>query len=92
MPNALGGRACQVIFLVGADDSSIPQVTPGLGLLTDHDREILEGYGLELAPRTEEKLSREYTIVYTTCAQPPKSSMSPGLRKARRAARSAPLF
>ena len=66
----LGGRACQVIFLVGADDSSIPQVTPGLGLLTDHDREILEGYGLELAPRTEEKLSREYTIVYTTCAQP----------------------
>lgn len=59
-----------MIFLVGADDSSIPQVTPGLGLLTDHDREILEGYGLELAPRTEEKLSREYTIVYTTCAQP----------------------
>ncbi len=88
----LGGRACQVIFLVGADDSSIPQVTPGLGLLTDHDREILEGYGLELAPRTEEKLSREYTIVYTTCANQPKSSMSPGPRKARRAARSAPLF
>ncbi|MFR6380572.1 MAG: PD-(D/E)XK nuclease family protein [Evtepia sp.] len=59
-----------MIFLVRGGRQLYPAGHPGLGLLTDHDREILEGYGLELAPRTEEKLSREYTIVYTTCAQP----------------------
>ena len=66
----LGGRACKVLFLLGADDSAIPQVSPGLGLLTDRDRELLEDYGLTLGPRLEEKVSRENTIVYTTCAQP----------------------
>lgn len=66
----LAGRAWKVLFLVGADDGSIPQVTPGLGLLTDQDRAILEDYGLTLAPRVEEKLSREKTIVYTACTLP----------------------
>lgn len=66
----LGGRACKVLFLLGADDSAIPQVSPGLGLLTDRDRELLEDYGLTLGPRLEEKVSRENTIVYTACAQP----------------------
>lgn len=66
----LGGRACKVLFLLGADESAIPQVTPGQGLLTDRDRELLEDYGLTLSPRLEEKISRENTIVYTTCAQP----------------------
>lgn len=66
----LGGRACKVLFLLGADDSAIPQVTPGQGLLTDRDRELLEDYGLTLSPRLEEKISRENTILYTTCAQP----------------------
>lgn len=66
----LGGRACKVLFLLGADESAIPQVAPGQGLLTDRDRELLEDYGLTLSPRLEEKISRENTIVYTTCAQP----------------------
>lgn len=66
----LGGRACKVLFLLGADESTIPQVSPALGLLTDRDRELLEDYGLTLAPRLEEKISRENTILYTTCTQP----------------------
>lgn len=66
----LGSRRCKVLFLLGADDSAIPQVAPGQGLLTDRDRELLEDYGLELAPRMEEKINRENTIVYTTCTQP----------------------
>ncbi|MDY3015147.1 MAG: PD-(D/E)XK nuclease family protein [Evtepia sp.] len=66
----LGGRSCRVLFLLGADDGSIPQVTPGQGLLTDRDRELLEEYGMELSPRMEEKLGRENTILYTICAQP----------------------
>ena len=66
----LSNRTCRVLFLLGADDGSIPLVTPGGGLLTDRDRELLEDYGLELAPRMEEKLSREETIVYTACTKP----------------------
>ena len=66
----LTNRSCKVLFLLGADDGSIPLVTPGGGLLTDRDRELLEDYGLELAPRMEEKLSREETIVYTACTKP----------------------
>lgn len=66
----LANRACKVLFFLGADDGSIPQVTPGQGLLTDRDRELLEDYGLELSPRMEEKLGREQTIVYTACSQP----------------------
>lgn len=66
----LSNRSCKVLFLLGADDGSIPLVTPGGGLLTDRDRELLEDYGLELAPRMEEKLSREETIVYTACTKP----------------------
>ena len=66
----LGGRKSKVLFLLGADDGSIPLVAPGQGLLTDRDRELLEDYGLDLGPRMEERLSRESTIVYTICSQP----------------------
>ena len=66
----LGGRSWKVLFLLGAEDGAIPQVTPGAGLLTDRDRELLEDYGLALSPRLEEKLDRESTIVYTVCTQP----------------------
>ena len=31
----LSNRACKVLIFLGADDGSIPQVTPGQGLLTD---------------------------------------------------------
>ena len=66
----LANRSGKAVILLGADDGAIPQVTPGLGLLTDRDREVLEGFGLELSPRAEGKLSREYTIVYAACTQP----------------------
>lgn len=59
-----------MLFLLGAEDGAIPQVAPGQGLLTDQDRLLLEDYGLTCSPRLEEKISRENTIVYTTCAQP----------------------
>ena len=66
----LSNRSSKVLLLLGADDGAIPQVTPGQGLLTDRDRELLEGFGLELSARVEERLSRENTIVYTACTQP----------------------
>jgi len=66
----IANKEVKVLFLLGADDGSIPQVAPSPGLLTDDDRSLLASYGLELAPRLDEKLYREMTILYTTCTQP----------------------
>ena len=66
----LANRSGKVLILLGADDGSIPQLAPEQGLLTDRDREVLEGFGLEVSPKTEEKLSRENTVVYAACTQP----------------------
>ena len=44
------GHPVKVLFLLGADDQSIPMVTQAPGLLSDDDRSLLASYGLELAP------------------------------------------
>ena len=38
-----------MLFLLGADDVSIPKAGSAPGLLSDEDRSVLAGYGLELA-------------------------------------------
>ncbi len=63
-------REVKVLFLLGADDGAIPARGESAGLLTDEDRDLLADYGVRLAPRWEEKLHREMTIVYAGCAQP----------------------
>lgn len=65
-----GNRAVGALFFLGADDGAIPQVAPAPGLLNDDDRSLLASYGLELAPRAVDKLDREMTILYETCARP----------------------
>lgn len=66
----LAHKHCKVLFLLGADDTSLPQSAPSPGLLNDGDRSLLSSYGLELAPTLTDKLYRENTIVYETCALP----------------------
>ncbi len=66
----LAHKHCKVLFLLGADDASIPQAAPSPGLLNDDDRSLLASYGMELAPCLTDKLYRENTIVYETCALP----------------------
>ena len=60
----------KVLFLLGADDASIPQVGGEAGLLSDDDRSLLASYGLELNQSSEERLYREMTTVYQICALP----------------------
>lgn len=66
----LAHKGCKVLFLLGADDGALPQAAPSPGLLNDDDRSLLASYGLELAPKLSDKLVRELTIVYETCALP----------------------
>lgn len=63
-------KRAKMLILLGADDGAIPAVAPSPGLLTDQEREVLAEQGLELAPRLRDKLSREMTIVYASCAIP----------------------
>lgn len=66
----MAGKAVKALFLLGADSASIPSCAPAPGLFTDLDREALAGQALELAPRQGDKLQRELTIAYETCALP----------------------
>ena len=66
----MAGKEAEILFLLGADSASIPAVSPAPGLLSDHDRGLLAEREITLAPRTEDKLRREMTIVYETCAVP----------------------
>lgn len=64
------GKEAEILFLLGADSSTIPSASPAPGLLSDHDREVLAEQEILLSPRMEDKLRREMTIVYETCALP----------------------
>ncbi len=64
------GHRVKVLFLLGADDASLPQVNTAPGLLSDDDRSLLASYGLELNQSQRDLLYREMTTIYQICAQP----------------------
>lgn len=64
------GHRVKVLFLLGADDASLPQSGSTGGLLSEDDRTLLSSYGLELGPDSRELLYREMTTIYQTCARP----------------------
>lgn len=66
----LAHREVKVLFLLGADSNSIPDCAPSPGLFSDQDRDVLAAMEVELAPRQVDKLRREMTIAYETCARP----------------------
>lgn len=52
------GHRVKALFLLGADDGSIPRVGAAPGLLSDDDRSLLAVYGLELDQSQRELLFR----------------------------------
>ncbi len=64
------GHRVKVLFLLGADDASIPQTARSPGLLSDDDRSLLHTLGLELGDTARDLLYREMTTVYLTCSRP----------------------
>ena len=71
MPRQINHRV-KALFVLGADDVSIPQAGGETGLLSDGDRRLLAEYGLELNQSGEERLRREMTTVYQICSLPQK--------------------
>jgi len=82
------GHAVKVLFLLGADDSTIPRPTAAPGLLTDEDRGYLTLYEAHLNQTARELLGREMTTVYQLCATPSQKlvvtwpAVGPGERSA----------
>lgn len=68
--NRLAFREAKVLFFLGADGNSVPACQPDPGLFSDQDRDALQGFEVELAPRQEWRLRREMTIAYETCCIP----------------------
>ena len=64
------GHPVKVLFLLGADDGSLPQVSDTPGLLSDDDRALLSAYGLEMEQSQRDLLYREMTTIYQICARP----------------------
>ena len=64
------GHGVKVLFVLGADDASIPGVGQPVGLLSDDDRELLAGVGVDLGLRGKDRLYREMTAIYTACTCP----------------------
>jgi len=63
-------KEVKALFFLGTDSDAIPAGEPDAGLLSDQDREALAELEVELAPGQEEKLRRELTVAYETCAIP----------------------
>jgi ATP-dependent helicase/nuclease subunit B len=63
-------KEVRALFLLGADSNSIPDCAPSPGLFDSQDRDALSAMDIELAPKQEDKLRREMTIAYETCARP----------------------
>ena len=63
-------REVKILFFLGADSTAVPDCEPAPGLFSDQDRDALAAQEVELAPRQEDKLRRELTIAYETCAIP----------------------
>lgn len=66
----LGYQSFQAVFLLGCDDRQMPLCAASPGLFTDDDREALRLKGFTLAPKMEDRLRREMTIVYNVCTLP----------------------
>ena len=66
----LAHREAKILFLLGADEDHFPLVTQPEGLLTEGDRELLRGQGLEVGLAPEQRLDRERTVLYDGVAMP----------------------
>lgn len=60
----------KVLFLLGAEDTAIPQISGEASLLTDQDWELISDRTPTAISGRSFQLSREMTAVYETCALP----------------------
>lgn len=60
----------RILFLLGADDESMPKVGGESCLLTDEDRALLAQLGVETALNQDQRMDREMMLIYECCTMP----------------------
>ncbi len=60
----------KVLFLMGADDSSLPQIHTDTGLLTEEDKQLLSQLGADPGLDRDGRMDREMMLVYECCTMP----------------------
>ncbi len=66
----LSNRPMKALFLLGADEASLPQITQDVGLLGVHERELLLEYGISIFAGAQDQYSRELSTIYRSCTKP----------------------
>jgi len=64
------GRHPKVLFLIGATDDVLPAQMSGGGILSDGERDVLDGLGLELQVTTQGRTEGERFALYTALSAP----------------------
>ncbi len=60
----------KVLFLLDADDGSIPQIHEETGLLTEEDKKLLSQLGADPGLDRDGRMDREMMLVYECCTMP----------------------
>ena len=60
----------KILFFLGVNEGVIPAVNDGGGVVNDHQREVLETYGLSLAPGAKQSAYMEQFYLYLTVSKP----------------------
>ncbi|MCL2081296.1 MAG: PD-(D/E)XK nuclease family protein [Oscillospiraceae bacterium] len=65
-------RELKYLIIAGANERHMPKRADAPGLLTDEERVLLEQYGVNMAPRAEERASRELYTIHKAFGLPDK--------------------
>lgn len=68
-----GGGRYKHLILLGANDGLLPKAPAGGGILSDNDRQALEGLGLSLSASGAERMLMEQETIYKALACPTES-------------------
>ena len=66
-------RHIRHLIVLGCDSDSVPQTAGEGGIFSDEDRETLRGAGLELGGTADERLDREFALLYNCLTLPEES-------------------
>lgn len=62
--------ACRYLFLLGADEGTLPAYQGEAGLLSEEDRKRLQGLGLPVLPDDYDPMEREFSAIYQVLSAP----------------------
>ena len=60
----------KILFFLGINEGVIPAANDGGGVVNDHQREVLETYGINLAPGIKQSAYMEQFYLYLTVSKP----------------------